>query len=232
MSARASMEKRPSEVAAMFDEVAPAYDRTNTLMTFGLEKRWRGKVTAALALRSGETVLDLAAGTATSTVALAQPGITAIGADFSLGMLRAGRERGVRLPLVAGDGLALPFRSESFDATTISFGLRNVVDTAACLCELARVTRPSGRLVVCEVSRPSNPVMRLGHAFWMRRGMPLLARAVSSDAAAYRYLAESSLAWPEPPALAAVIGASGWSAVTWSMLGGGAVALHVATKPA
>ncbi|HVU73217.1 MAG TPA: class I SAM-dependent methyltransferase [Mycobacteriales bacterium] len=232
MSARASMEKRPAEVAAMFDEVAPGYDRTNALMTFGMEKRWRRQVAAQLALRSGESVLDLAAGTATSTVAFARPGVTAIGADFSLGMLRAGRARGVRLPLVAGDGLALPFASGRFDAVTISFGLRNVVDTDGCLRELARVTRPGGRLVVCEVSRPANRVLRMGHAFWMRRGMPLLARAVSSDAAAYTYLAESSLAWPEPPQLAGIITAAGWSSVTWSMLGGGAVALHSATKPA
>ena len=224
------MEKRPDEVAAMFDEVAPGYDRTNALMTFGMERRWRAKVADALALRPGDRVLDLAAGTGASTRAFDRDGVVAIGADFSLGMLRAGRTRGVRLPLVAGDGLALPFASEAFDATTISFGLRNVADTTQCLRELARVTRPGGRLVVCETSRPASRIMRLGHGVWMRRGMPLVARVFSSDAAAYRYLAESSLAWPEPPALAGIIAAAGWSSVTWSHLAGGAVALHVATK--
>ncbi len=230
MSMRADLTKQPAQVAAMFDEVAARYDVVNLLMTFGLERVWRRQVVQALAARPGERVLDLAAGTATSSTALARGGAQVVGADFSLGMLRAGRARGVRLPLVAADGLRLPFADASFDAVTMSFGLRNVVDVPACLGELRRVTRPGGRLLVCEVSRPEQPVLRAGHALWLRRGLPVLARAVSSDSPAYAYLAESMLAWPEPRQLAATVAAAGWREVGWRPLTAGVVALHRAER--
>jgi demethylmenaquinone methyltransferase / 2-methoxy-6-polyprenyl-1,4-benzoquinol methylase len=226
VNARATLDKDPADVAAMFDEVASRYDVMNLVMTGGLERWWRGRVTAALAPRRGERVLDLAAGTATSTVAFARSGATVVGADFSLGMLRAGRARGVGLPLVAGDGLRLPFADSVFDAVSISFGLRNVLDVDACLRELLRVTKPGGRLLICEVSRPSRPLLRKGHAFWLRRGLPLLSRLVSSDPAAYSYLVESMLAWPSQRELADRITAAGWSAVGWTDLTVGVVALH------
>jgi len=230
MSMRADLTKQPAQVAAMFDEVAARYDVINLLMTFGLERVWRRQVRQALAARPGERVLDVAAGTATSSAALARGGAQVVGADFSLGMLRAGRARGVRLPLVAADGLRLPFADASFDAVTMSFGLRNVVDVPACLGELRRVTRPGGRLLVCEVSRPERPVLRAGHALWLRRGLPVLARAVSSDSPAYAYLAESMLAWPEPRQLAATVAAAGWRGVGWRPLTAGVVALHRAER--
>ncbi len=230
MSMRADLTKQPAQVAAMFDEVAARYDVVNLLMTFGLERVWRRQVRQALAARPGERVLDVAAGTATSSAALARGGAQVVGADFSLGMLRAGRARGVRLPLVAADGLRLPFADASFDAVTMSFGLRNVVDVPACLGELRRVTRPGGRLLVCEVSRPERPVLRAGHALWLRRGLPVLARAVSSDSPAYAYLAESMLAWPEPRQLAATVAAAGWRGVGWRPLTAGVVALHRAER--
>jgi demethylmenaquinone methyltransferase/2-methoxy-6-polyprenyl-1,4-benzoquinol methylase len=164
-----------------------------------------------------------------STVALQRAGGFAIGLDFSLGMLRAGRHP---VPLVAGDALRLPFADAAFDAVTISFGLRNVVDTSAALAELARVTRPGGRLVVCETSRPAGEPWRTGHRLWVTKGLPVLGRLVSSDSPAYDYLAESALAWPAPERLAAVIGAAGWSGVQWRPLSLGAVALHRAVRPA
>jgi demethylmenaquinone methyltransferase/2-methoxy-6-polyprenyl-1,4-benzoquinol methylase len=216
---RATLEKKPADVAAMFDEVASRYDVMNLVMTGGLERWWRRRVTAALAPRRGERVLDLAAGTATSTLAFARSGATVVGADFSLGML------------VAGDGLRLPFADGVFDAVSISFGLRNVLDVDACLRELLRVTRPGGRLLICEVSRPSRPVLRSGHAFWLRRGLPLLSRLVSSDPAAYSYLVESMLAWPSQRELADRIGAAGWADVGWTDLTAGVVALHRGIRP-
>jgi demethylmenaquinone methyltransferase/2-methoxy-6-polyprenyl-1,4-benzoquinol methylase len=231
MNTRATLEKRPADVAAMFDEVAQRYDVMNVVMTGGLERWWRRQVTATLAPRRGERVLDLAAGTATSSTAFARSGATVVGADFSLGMLRAGRSRGVRLPLVAGDGLRLPFRDEAFDAVTVSFGLRNVLDVDACLRELLRVTRPGGRLLICEVSRPGTPALRKGHELWLRRGLPLLSRLVSSDPAAYSYLVESMLAWPSQTALAERIKAAGWADVAWRDLTVGVVALHSAVRP-
>ena len=154
---RASLDKQPREVAAMFDGVARRYDLTNTVLSGGLDRRWRRKTRQCLELEPGQRVLDLAAGTGVSTVELRESGALAVGCDFSLGMLRAGRSHKDRrlVPLVAGDGMHLPFADGRFDAATIAFGLRNIVDPAAALREMARVVRPGGRLVVCEFSRPT-----------------------------------------------------------------------------
>jgi len=224
----ASLDKQPDEVAAMFDRVARRYDVTNTVLSAGRDRSWRRATVAALAVRPGERVLDLAAGTAVSTVPLARAGATAVACDFSLGMLRAGRHR--RVPLVAGDALALPFADGAFDAVTISFGLRNVADPDAALAELARVTRPGGRLVVCEFSRPTWAPWRVVYTEYLMRALPAVARRVSSNPAAYVYLAESIRAWPDQAALARRIGTTGWTGVAWRDLTGGIVALHRATR--
>jgi len=225
---RAALDKEPHEVAAMFDGVARRYDLTNTVLSFGLDRQWRRLTRAALHLRPGEQVLDLAAGTAVSAVELARSGATVVACDFSLGMLTEGRGRGV--PLVAGDGLALPFRAASFDAVTISFGLRNVADPAQALRELARVTRPGGRLVVCEFSRPTWLPWRTLYLEYLMRALPSVARAVSSNPDAYVYLAESIRAWPDQSTLAAWLGEAGWQQPAWRNLTGGIVALHRATR--
>ena len=227
--ARATLAKRPGEVASMFDAVARRYDLTNTVLSAGRDRAWRRATTAALALRPGEKVLDLAAGTAVSTVELAATGAYAVAADFSLGMLRAGSHR--RVPKVGADALALPFADEAFDAVTISFGLRNVADTDLALRELARVTRPGGRLVVCEFSRPTWVAFRTVYTEYLMRALPAVARRVSSSPDAYVYLAESIRAWPSQPELAARIRAAGWTTVRWRDLTGGIVALHHATRP-
>ncbi|MBQ6639944.1 MAG: class I SAM-dependent methyltransferase, partial [Saccharopolyspora sp.] len=156
-------------------------------------------------------------------------GAWCVAADFSLGMLSVGRDRG--LPLVAADALRLPFADAAFDAVTISFGLRNLVDTVAGLREMARVVRPGGRLVVCEFSTPTWEPFRTVYMNYVMRALPPIARAVSSNPDAYVYLAESIRAWPHQPALAAKIGSAGWSKVAWRDLMGGAVAVHRAFKP-
>lgn len=227
---RATLAKAPRDVARMFDGVAGRYDLTNAVLSAGLDRGWRRAVAAALDPAPGQRVLDLAAGTATSTLALAATGAFAVGCDFSLGMLAVGRRTG--LPLVAGDGLALPFADESFDRVTISFGLRNVSDVGGCLRELLRVTRPGGWLVVCEFSRPVPAAVRRFYVEYLLRGLPPLARAVSSNPEAYVYLAESIRAWPDQRELAGLVGAAGWDAVAWRNLTGGIVALHRARKPA
>jgi demethylmenaquinone methyltransferase/2-methoxy-6-polyprenyl-1,4-benzoquinol methylase len=227
---RAQLDKDPREVAAMFDEVAPRYDLTNTVLSLGQDRSWRKAVSRALALQPGERVLDLAAGTATSAVALARSGATVVGCDFSLGMLRQGRGRGV--DLVAGDALRLPFADGSFDAVTISFGLRNVHDTDLALRELLRVTRPGGRLVVCEFSHPTWRPFRTVYTEYLMRLLPAVATRVSADPAAYVYLAESIRAWPDQAALAARVRGAGWTDVGWRDLSGGIVALHRAKKGA
>ena len=213
----------------MFDAVARRYDLTNTVLSAGRDRAWRRATTAALALRPGEKVLDLAAGTAVSTIELAATGAYAVAADFSLGMLRAGSHR--RVPKVGADALALPFADEAFDAVTISFGLRNVADAELALRELARVTRPGGRLVVCEFSRPTWVPFRTVYTEYLMRALPAVARRVSSSPDAYVYLAESIRAWPSQAELAARIRAAGWTSVRWRDLTGGIVALHHATRP-
>ncbi|HLV74982.1 demethylmenaquinone methyltransferase/2-methoxy-6-polyprenyl-1,4-benzoquinol methylase [Actinomadura hallensis] len=230
---RASLDKKPADVAAMFDGTAERYDLLNTLMTAGRDRRWRRETVRALGARPGERILDLAAGTGTSSVPFAEAGAHTVACDFSLGMLRVGvrRQRGVpRLGFVAGDALRLPFADGAFDGVTISFGLRNVADTGRALRELRRVTRPGGRLVVCEVSHPPNPLLALGHRAHLRFGLPLLAR-VSSNPDSYRYLAESTLAWPDQAALARLLQDAGWDEVRWRNLTFGVAALHRAVNP-
>jgi demethylmenaquinone methyltransferase/2-methoxy-6-polyprenyl-1,4-benzoquinol methylase len=173
-------------------------------------------------------VLDVAAGTAVSTVEIAAAGVTAIACDFSLGMLRAGASRAV--PKVAGDAMALPLADESVDGVVISFGLRNVADPDAALREFRRVTRPGGTLVVCEFSSPTWTPFRTVYTEYLMQALPRIARAVSSNPEAYVYLAESIRAWPDQPALAGRLQDAGWADVGWRNLTGGIVALHRARK--
>jgi demethylmenaquinone methyltransferase/2-methoxy-6-polyprenyl-1,4-benzoquinol methylase len=229
--ARAQLDRQPGEVARMFDAVADGYDRMNAVMTFGQERRWRHVVARELSLRPGDRVLDLAAGTGASSVPFQQAGADVVACDFSQGMLAVGRLQHPQLDLVAGDALRLPFRDGAFDAVTISFGLRNVADVDGALRELARVTRPHGRLVVLETSAPLRQPLRGGHRMYVDSLLPRLARTLSSDAEAYTYLAESVGAWPTPDELASRVADAGWAVVRWRQLMLGAVAIHSAIKP-
>jgi demethylmenaquinone methyltransferase/2-methoxy-6-polyprenyl-1,4-benzoquinol methylase len=229
---RADLSKRPDEVAAMFDDVADRYDVTNDVLSLGQDRLWRRAVVRAVGARPGEAVLDLAAGTGTSTEPFADAGARAVACDFSLGMLRVGARRRPDLAFVAGDATRLPFADASFDAVTISFGLRNVVDPAAGLRELLRVTRPGGRLVVCEFSSPTWRPFRTVYSEYLMRALPPVARRVSSNPDAYVYLAESIRAWPDQRGLADTIRAAGWDEVAFRNLTGGIVALHRAVRPA
>lgn len=225
---RATLDKDPRDVASMFDAVARRYDLTNTVLSLGQDRSWRRATRSALQTGPGDAVLDLAAGTAVSTVELAKSGAWCVAADFSVGMLHAGGERAV--PKVAADATKLPFADGVFDAVTISFGLRNVVDHAAGLREMARVTKPGGRLVVCEFSTPVVPIFSTVYKEYLMQALPRVARAVSSNPEAYVYLAESIRAWPDQPTLARQIGRAGWSQVRWRNLTGGIVALHAARR--
>ena len=215
-------------MASMFDAVARRYDITNTVLSAGQDRYWRRATRRALDLGPGDTVLDLAAGTAVSTVELAKSGAWCVAADFSVGMLHAGAVRPV--PKVGADATKLPFADDSFDAVTISFGLRNVVDHSAGLREMARVTKPGGRLAVCEFSTPVVPVFSTVYKEYLMKALPKVATAVSSNPEAYVYLAESIRAWPDQAELARRIEAAGWSQVRWRNLTGGIVALHAAVK--
>ncbi|CCI54173.1 MAG: demethylmenaquinone methyltransferase [Tetrasphaera jenkinsii] len=227
---RATLEKDPSQVAAMFDEVADAYDLTNDVLTGGIDRLWRRATVAAIGAKAGDIVLDIAAGTGTSSEPLAAAGVHVIPADFSLGMLRVGVRRRPELAFTAADATRLPFADGSFDAVTMSFGLRNVVDVTTALAEFARVTKPGGRLVICEFSAPTNGPFRRVYTEYLMRALPAVAKRVSSSPDSYVYLAESIRAWPAQRELASMVAQAGWSAVQWRNLSGGIVALHRAVK--
>lgn len=228
---RATLEKNPADVSQMFDEVAGHYDITNTVLTGGMVHVWRTLTREAVVARPGVKVLDLAAGTGTSANSYAQAGADVVACDFSIGMMREGKKRYPHLDFVAGDATALPFADDTFDVTTISYGLRNVVDTRKALEEMLRVTKPGGSVVIAEFSRPTNDAFRGLYYFFLRRVMPILSALVSSDAAAYSYLMESIVDWPDQKALAALMYEAGWERVEYKNLTNGIVALHRATKP-
>jgi len=227
---RANLDKQPREVAAMFDDVAVKYDLTNDLLSLGQDRRWRRLVREAVGARRGDTVLDIAAGTGTSSEPFADAGVNVVPADFSLGMLRVGNQRRPDLAFTAADALRLPFAADSFDAVTMSFGLRNVVGTAEALEEFLRVTKPGGSLVICEFSHPRNAAFRTVYSKYLMRSLPSIARRVSSNPDSYVYLAESIAAWPDQGGMASLITDAGWQDVAWRNLSGGIVALHRARK--
>ncbi|WP_432476412.1 demethylmenaquinone methyltransferase [Nocardioides sp. GXQ0305] len=228
---RAALDKQPADVRRMFDAVARRYDLTNDVLSLGQDRRWRGQVVAAVDPRPGDVVLDLAAGTGTSSQPFADRGATVVPCDFSLGMLQVGKQARPDLPFTAGDGTRLPFADDTFDAVTISFGLRNIVDPRAGLVEMRRVTRPGGRLVVCEFSHPTLPAFRTIYLEYLMRALPAIARTVSSSPDAYVYLAESIRAWPDQRGLADLVAEAGWTDPEWRDLSGGIVALHRARAP-
>ncbi len=228
---RASLDKDPHDVAAMFDGVARRYDLTNDVLSLGQDRAWRRATLTALQAVPGEKVLDLAAGTGTSSEPLADAGVRVVPCDISTGMLTVGKQRRPDLPFTAGDATALPFADDSFDAVTISFGLRNVVDTIAALEEMRRVVRPGGRLVICEFSTPSWKPFRAVYDGYLTKALPAVARVVAKQSAAYSYLAESIQDWPDQLGLASLMKQAGWGSVAYRNLTGGIVALHRATNP-
>lgn len=231
---KADLSKQPAQVAAMFDQVSTRYDRTNAVLSAGNAALWRVATTRAVGPRAGETILDVAAGTGTSSASLARNGASVVAADFSEGMIEVGRRRQADNPFirfVQADATALPFEDDTFDAVTISFGLRNIVDPKKALAEFYRVVRPGGRVVVCEFSQPPLAPIRAGYAAYLKYGMPVLARVASSNPAAYEYLMESIQAWPDQRALAGWLREAGFERVAYRNLTAGIVALHRGYKP-
>ena len=236
---RADLDKQPAEVAAMFDAVAGRYDMMNDILSMGQVRLWRKRVQRVLQGAAGERVLDVAAGTGTSSVTFAASGANCVACDFSVGMLRAGQARLTakdplrdktrgQVAFAAGDALKLPFRDGAFDAVTISFGLRNTRGARDALAEMLRVTRPGGRLVVCEFSRITVEPLDMLYRRYLTGVLPAIARRAARNPEAYEYLAESISDWPAQRELADVIRAAGWSAVRWRDLTLGVVAIHVA----
>jgi len=225
------MEKQPDEVSGMFDGVARHYDRTNAIMSMGNAQLWRAATVRAVDPRRGERILDVAAGTGTSSAALARTGVTVVALDFSAGMIEEGRRRHPKIEFVEADAERLPFGDDEFDAVTISFGLRNVENPKTALAEMYRVLKPGGRLVICEFSRPPRALFRTGYAAYLRFVMPAVAAVASSNKDAYGYLRESIQQWPDQGTLAQWIRGVGFTRVAYRNLTAGVVALHRGHKP-
>lgn len=223
---RATLEKKPSDVASMFDGIAKKYDITNNIISMGQDRTWRKATVAAVNPQPGEMVLDLAAGTGTSSEPFDARGARVVPCDFSFGMLAVGKQRRPDLPFTAGDGTALPFADEVFDAATISFGLRNIVDTVKALKELRRVVKPGGRIVICEFSTPTFAPFRMVYDKYLMAALPKVAELVSREKGSYDYLAESITDWPDQETLGRLMLEAGWTKVGYKNLTGGIVALH------
>lgn len=225
------MSKQPSEVASMFDGVAAHYDVTNDILSAGNAVLWRIATVKAIAARPGERVLDIAAGTGTSSAAIAKGGAEVTALDFSAGMVKVGRKRQPHIEFIVGDAEELPFGDEEFDAVTISFGLRNVNRPKTALAEMYRVLKPGGRLVICEFSTPPLAGLRLGYQAYLRHVLPAVAKVTSSNGPAYSYLAESIEKWPDQQTLSVWIRGAGFTRVAYRNLTAGIVALHRGRKP-
>ncbi|GAA4104262.1 demethylmenaquinone methyltransferase [Nonomuraea soli] len=235
---RAQLDKKPHEVAAMFDRTARRYDLVNDVISMGQVRLWRKAVASAVDAGPGEVVLDLGAGTGTSTDSFTTLGARAIACDFSMGMLATGVRRrggnalsGDGVPFIAGDATRLPFADDSFDAVTISVALRNVNDTEGALREMLRVTRPGGRLVILEFSHVTIKSFDVVYREYLMRMLPKVAKVFGSNDDSYEYLAESIRDWHDQPSLAAVIQRAGWERVAWRNMSLGIVALHRGYKP-
>jgi demethylmenaquinone methyltransferase / 2-methoxy-6-polyprenyl-1,4-benzoquinol methylase len=217
----------------MFDTVSTHYDRTNAVLSVGNAALWRRATTRAINPQPGERILDIAAGTGTSSVALTRTGAEVVAADFSPGMIEVGRSRHAENPLlefVQADATALPFDDNEFDVVTISFGLRNVVEPRTALAEFYRVTKPGGRVVICEFSTPPLAPIRVGYFAYLNHVMPTVVKLASSNAEAYDYLGESIAAWPNQKTLSGWLRSAGYTDVAYRNLTFGIVALHRGVK--
>jgi demethylmenaquinone methyltransferase / 2-methoxy-6-polyprenyl-1,4-benzoquinol methylase len=228
---KADLSKKPQQVAEMFDGVAKNYDKANDLLSFGSARIWRKKVAKLVNSQPGQKILDLAAGTGSSSIVFLREGVKVVAADFSMGMLEEGRKRHPELEFVFADAAALPFADQEFDTATISFGIRNVEKTDVALAEMLRVLKPGGKLVVCEFSRIPNKSLHGLYRFYLRNILPTLSALVSKTPEAYSYLAESIDAWPSQQELVTIIESAGFESVSYLNQTLGIVAIHSGFKP-
>ena len=237
------MDRDPSRIEAMFGGIAPRYDLMNRIMTVGLDGRWRRMAAGEAALAPGDQALDACCGTGDLTFGLVDtcPGCRVTGLDFTPAMIVRAREkaasrdrRGLPVPhvFVAGDLLSLPFSDGEFAAVTVGWGVRNVPDVPRAFREMARVTRPGGRVVCLESTQAPDGLGRRFHDLWLGRVVPILGRFVTGDPSAYAYLPASVAAFPKADGLAAIMAGAGLVNVRYRRLGFGAVALHVGETPA
>ena len=227
---RANLNKDPDDVSKMFDDVANRYDFLNALLSLGRTKAWRRAVTSIIAPKPGMKILDIAAGTGSSSRPLVDKGAEVTALDFSQGMIEQGRKQNKNINFVQGDALKLPFEDNSFEVTTISFGLRNTSSTEIALKEALRVTKDGGRIVVAEFSHPVNPIFKKIYLNYLMKALPVIVKKISKNPDAYIYLADSIRAWPDQAELASIMRDSGFKSVAWQDLTFGIVAVHIGYK--
>ena len=228
--ARANLNKDPDDVSKMFDGVANRYDFLNDFLSLGRTKAWRKMVTSTIGPKPGLKILDIAAGTGSSTRPLVDAGADVIALDFSAGMIEIGRKRHKDIKFVQGDALNLPFEENVFDVTTISFGLRNTSNIDSALKDSLRVTKSGGKIVIAEFSHPSNSIFKFIYLNYLMKAIPIISKKISKNPDAYVYLAESIRAWPNQEGLASKMRDAGWKSVAWQDLTFGIVAVHIGFK--
>jgi demethylmenaquinone methyltransferase / 2-methoxy-6-polyprenyl-1,4-benzoquinol methylase len=218
-----------AQVRAMFDRIAGLYDAMNTVMTAGLHHRWRQRAVELAAVGPGSRVLDVATGTGDLAIALARavaPDGEVVACDFSEKMLARARRKAPALRFEWADALSLPYASDSFDAATVGFGVRNFSDLRRGIEEMARVVAPGGRVVILEITRPTREPLASFYRAWFDRIVPSLGR-LAGDADAYSYLPSSVARFPPPRELAAVMESCGLRSISYVLTAGGIIALHV-----
>jgi demethylmenaquinone methyltransferase/2-methoxy-6-polyprenyl-1,4-benzoquinol methylase len=214
----------------MFDRIAGVYDRMNRVMTAGMDARWRARAADLAAVGPGSRALDVATGTGDLALELASRGAEVVGSDFSEGMLALAREKAPAIRFEQSNALELPYADGEFDAVTVGFGARNFDDLDRGIAEMARVTKPGGRVVVLEITTPQKPPLSWFFGVWFDRIVPALGK-LAGDSAAYSYLPSSVRRFPGPQELAGRMAASGLADVRWILTAGGIIALHVGTRP-
>jgi demethylmenaquinone methyltransferase / 2-methoxy-6-polyprenyl-1,4-benzoquinol methylase len=218
-----------TQVRAMFDRIARVYDRMNSVMTAGMHHRWRRRAADLAHVGPGSRALDVATGTGDLAIELAGRGATVVGLDFSERMLELARAKAPNIEFVQGNALELAYPDASFDAVTVGFGARNFSDLDRGLRELARVTRPGGRVVILEITSPQRPPLSWFFGLWFDRVVPALGR-VAGDPDAYSYLPSSVRRFPGPRELGAKLAAAGLIDVRWVLTAGGIIAIHGGRK--
>jgi demethylmenaquinone methyltransferase/2-methoxy-6-polyprenyl-1,4-benzoquinol methylase len=235
MTVLPTIEEKAAYVERMFARIAPGYDRMNRIMTLGLDQGWRRAAVRAVAPPPIGRVLDVGCGTGDFLLLLNEvvPGGLAVGVDYTVPMMQAGRAkfRGASgADFVGGDALRLPFPDGTFDAITTGFVMRNVVDIPGAFGEMWRVSRSGARLACLEVARPRSALLRAGHRVYFERLVPFVAGVLGADRTAYTYLPQSARDFLPPAELARIMRDVGWTDVRYQLLGLGAAALHTGVK--
>jgi demethylmenaquinone methyltransferase/2-methoxy-6-polyprenyl-1,4-benzoquinol methylase len=218
-----------TQVQAMFDRIARVYDLMNSVMTAGMHHRWRERAADLAAVGPGSRALDVATGTGDLAIELAGRGAEVTGLDFSEQMLELARRKAPGIEWVRGNALELPYGDGEFDAVTVGFGARNFSDLGRGVAEMARVTKPGGRVVILEITTPQKPPLSWFFRLWFDRVVPALGR-VAGDPEAYTYLPSSVRRFPGPRELAAELSRAGLEDVRWILTAGGIIALHAGTR--